>query len=170
MKAYSKSEKEVICFVCKKPIQSRDDLILIKEDITSSRYGLEPVHIDCFGEVFRKKPHIKPYKKPSLHAGIGGFLFFSAFTLTLFVSIQSGREVNSDILFVLILTIFSIIMFFNVLDTGSKVNYIWETFEEPLPATCSRCGKYIPSGKVYCPTCRKKYDRTQRQLKKKLKN
>ncbi len=170
MKAYPKPEKEVVCSVCQKPIQSRDDLILIRRGISSYKYRIEPMHADCFSAAFRKDPQIKSYIKLSVKGVVEVFIAFLVATLLLFFGTEIGKDSESVSLLFAAFPIASIILLFAAFDVNHRVKHVWETFESPLPATCSRCKEKIPPGGNYCPVCKKKYNRSQWRLKKKLKN
>jgi len=66
-KAYPKTEKEILCSECGKPILFKEYLFFIFTSIFSRK--ILPIHIECFGKAHRKKPShkrivvVEEYKK-----------------------------------------------------------------------------------------------------------
>lgn len=54
MKAYPKSEKEVVCFECGKPILYRDDLYFVANKSKMSSGEYVPIHLDCYGQTLKR--------------------------------------------------------------------------------------------------------------------
>lgn len=134
-KAYPKSEKEVVCFECNKPILSRDDILLIENSSVPYRHSLVPIHFDCYGEVFKKSPNKRPYKLPSLMTTRIALIFSILVGLvSLIMSIVNGNLV-AGVMASTAVFLFAMIPFFTLLYYKNKANFIWDKFERSLPAT-----------------------------------
>jgi len=177
MKAYPKSEKEVVCFECKKPILSRDDLFITHQKGSHSKYDYIPVHMDCYGRVLKRNRKIsKPFSSvddtriskilrkvaiPTFFIGIA--LFYTSTFLNEFRN-SLGATLGS------FMTTYALTTFVLSFLQGKKYKYIWNEFEQHLPSTCEQCTKTIPPGEQVCGACGWKYGQSASKSKRKLKH
>lgn len=169
MKEYPKSEKEIICFECKKPILSRDDFMGFKQKTSFFDFRYLPIHVDCFGRTIKRTG-----KKPWAFIPTGDmrmFKYMRFIAIPIFIFgiarvIMSPPNLPSSLplmpFFILFLGAY---MFIVSLVRDRKYKTFLEEFEQYLPGSCERCTKTIPPEETVCAACGWKYGQSEKKQK-----
>lgn len=167
MKAYPKAEREVVCFECKKPILSRDDLFFTHNKKSTSKYKFVAIHTACYGKKLKRNPNVNPPINSTYVANSFKPMVTLASVMTLIglVSILFANASITGLIIGIPFGILGVFAFVALYFSQKRLDYLWNAFEQYLPATCEQCTKTILPGRRICAACGWKYGQSAKKQK-----